>query len=131
MTVTADDSTTAATRAVLDRYEHELYDARDLSLIPQLLADPMHRHDAGGKVTALTNADCAARIGGFFEAFRLLTFRTIHLIAQGSVASWTYELTLTAADGAETVISSIETFLVHDGRITDVWNAEHTQGPWA
>ena len=34
MTVTADDPTTAATRAVLDRYEHELYEARDLSLTP-------------------------------------------------------------------------------------------------
>ena len=131
MTVTADEPTTAATRAVLDRYEHELYEARDLSLIPELLADPMYRHDAGGKVAALTNADCAARIGGFFEAFRLLTFRTIHLITQGAVASWTYELTLTANDGVETVMSSIETFLVRDGQITDVWNAEHTQGPWA
>ena len=42
-----------------------------------------------------------------------------------------YELTLTANDGGETVMSSIETFLVRDGQIIDVWNAEHTQGPWA
>ena len=130
MTVTTDAATTAATRAVLDRYERELYDARDLSLVVELMSDPMYRHDAGGKVTAMTNDDCRARIGGFFEGFRLLTFRTIHLVAQGSVASWTYELTTTAHDGTQSIMSSIETFEVRDGKITDVWNAEHTAGPW-
>ena len=130
MPTTDVDATTAATRAVLDRYERELYDARDLSLIPQLLADPMYRHDAGGKVTVMSNDDCRARIGAFFEGFSLLTFRTVHLIVQGSVASWTYELTLTANDGTKAQMSSIEVFEVKDGKITAVWNAEHTPGPW-
>lgn len=123
-------SDTAATRNVLHRYEHELYDARDLSLIPELLADPMYRHDAGGKVTALTNEDCRARIGGFFAGFTKLTFRTIHLVVEGAVASWTYEMTGDANDGTRAQMASIETFLVEDGKITHVWNAEHTPGPW-
>lgn len=127
----ADAASTEATRSLLERYERELYDARDLSLIPELLADPMYRRDAGGETTVMTNADCAARIGGFFEQFSLLTFRTIHLVVEGEIASWTYQLTLQACDGAETVISSIETFEVKDGKITQVWNAEHTPGPWA
>ena len=59
-----------------------------------------------------------------------LVFRTIHLVVEGSVASWTCELTATDANGPETIMSSIETFKVADGRITDVWNAEHTPGPW-
>ena len=122
--------TTAATRAVLGRYEHELYNARNLSLIPELMAEPMYRHDAGGKVTTLTNADCATRVRGFFEGFRLLVFRTVHLVVEGSVASWTYEMTATANDGTQQVMSSIETFLIQDGKITDVWNAQHTDGPW-
>lgn len=57
-------------------------------------------------------------------------FRTIHLVVEGSVASWTYELTATNPNGPGLVISSIETFKVTDGKITDVWNAEHTPGPW-
>jgi hypothetical protein len=57
-------------------------------------------------------------------------FRTIHLVVEGSVASWTYELTATDANGSETIMSSIETFKVTDGKITDVCNAEHTPGPW-
>ena len=122
---------TAATRNVLERYEHELYDARDLSLIPELLADPMVRHDAGGKLTVLTNDDCRTRIGGFFAGYSLLVFRTIHLVIDESVASWTYEMTGNANDGKVLTISSIETFLVEDGKITHVWNAEHTPGPWA
>ena len=124
-------SATAATRAVLGRYERELYDGRDLNLIPELLADPMHRHDAGGTVTAMTNDDCRARIGGFFAGFRLMVFRTVHLVVEGAIASWTYELTATDNSGEVSLMSSIETFEVHDGKITHVWNAEHTAGPWA
>ena len=121
----------AATRTVLHRYEHELYNARDLTLIPELLADPMVRNDAGGKVTSMSNADCAARIGGFFESFANLSFRTIHLIIDGAFASWTYELTMTTAAGEQTVISSIEVFEIRDGKITAVWNADYSDGPWA
>lgn len=119
------------TEGVLRRYEHELYNARDLSLVPELLAEPMRRHYAGGKVTTMTNADCAARIGGFFEQYRELCFRTVHLLVQGPTASWTYELAMTSNDGETTTISSIEVFEVHDGKITDVWNAEYSTGPWA
>lgn len=115
---------------MLERYERELYDARDLSLIAVLMADPMYRHDAGGKVTAMSHDDCRARIGAFFTEYRELVFRTIHLVVQGSVASWTYEMTATAHDGTRSQLSSIETFEIEGGTITHVWNAEHTAGPW-
>ena len=130
MNVTDESTKTAATRNVLHRYEHDLYDARDLSLVAELLADPMYRHDAGGKVTTLTNDDCRDRIGGFFAGFTKLTFRTVHLVVEGSVASWTYEMTGHANDGTQTQMASIETFLIEDGKIAHVWNAEHTPGPW-
>ena len=130
MTTTDEASTAAATRAVINRYATELYDARDLSLIPELLADPMYRHDAGGKVTVMTNDDCRARIGGFFAGFSRLVFRSVHLVIEGSVASWTYEMTGTANDGEISIMSSIETFEIEHGKITHVWNAEHTPGPW-
>lgn len=119
------------TRAVLHRYEHDLYNARDLSVLPELVGDPMERHDAGGAVTVLTLADCEKRIGGFFEQFESLVFRTVHQVIDGPLASWTYELTLNGHDGEKAVISSIEVFEVLDGRITRVWNAEHTPGPWS
>ena len=125
------DEITEATRSVLARYEHDLYDARDLSLVPELLAEPMVRRDAGGKVSVMSNAECRTRISGFFDSYTKLTFRTIHLIVEGPVASWTYDLTLIANDGTKTEISSIETFLVTDAKISEVWNAEYTAGPWA
>lgn len=125
------EHTSQATRAVLHRYEHDLYNARDLDLVGELLADPMFRHDAGGSVTEMSNADCRDRIGGFFRDYADLSFRTIHQIVDGSLASWTYELTLTDHAGTQAVISSIEVFEVVDGVITRVWNAEHTPGPWA
>ena len=131
MTVTDQATKTATTRAILRRYERDLYDSRDLTQIPELLAEPMYRHDAGGKVTVMTNDSCRARIGGFFDGFSLLVFRTVHLVVEGPLASWTYEMTGTANDGTVLIISSIETFLVEDGKITHVWNAEHTPGPWA
>jgi hypothetical protein len=124
------DAESTMTRGVLRRYEHDLYNARDLQQVPELLADPMERHDAGGKVTAMTNADCLARIGGFFDTLRELRFRTVHLLVDGPFASWTYELAMTANDGTESIISSIEVFEVREGRIVRVWNAEYTPGPW-
>jgi hypothetical protein len=130
MTVADHDALTETTRTVMDRYVRDLYDARDLGMVSELLADPMYRHDAGGKVTVMTNDDCRARIGGFFDA-ATLSFRTVHLVVEGQVASWTYEMTVTANDGTVTMISSIETFLIEDGKITHAWNAEHTPGPWA
>ena len=36
-----------------------------------------------------------------------------------------------ANDGAVTQIASIESFQVLDGRITRVWNAAYSPGPWA
>lgn len=122
--------TDSSARTVLRRYEHELYNARDLSLVSELLANPMHRHDAGGKVTTMTNADCVARIGGFFEQYRELQFRTVHLIVDGPLASWTYELTLTPHEGETSTISSIEIFEIRDDKIVAVWNANYTEGPW-
>lgn len=118
------------TRSVLQRYEHGLYGARDLSLVPELVADPMVRHDAGGAVRSLTVADCAARIGAFFDQFTEMRFRTVHLIVDGPLASWTYELTTTDRNGTEATMSSIEIFEVRDGMIVAVWNAAYTDGPW-
>ena len=131
MAAAADDETTHATRAVLHRYEHELYGGPNLDLVDELLSDPMYRHDAGGAVTAMSHADCRARIGGFLRDFDELRFRTIHMIVEGNFASWTYELTAVAPDGAESVMSSIEVFEIIDGRIARVWNAAYTDGPWA
>ncbi|MEM7341795.1 MAG: nuclear transport factor 2 family protein [Actinomycetota bacterium] len=130
MTIANQGEVTEATRAVIHRYEHELYNARNLDLVEELLADPMYRHYAGGKVTEMTSADCRERIGGFFRDFELLEFRTIHLVVEGTLASWTYELTGTAHDGSKTVLSSIEVFEIIDGKIARVWNAEYSPGPW-
>ncbi|MEM9464099.1 MAG: nuclear transport factor 2 family protein [Actinomycetota bacterium] len=122
---------TEATRAVIHRYEHELYNARNLSLVEELMADPMYRHDAGGKVTEMSGDDCRDRIGGFFRDFTQLEFRTVHLVVEGTLASWTYQLTGTAHDGSKRTLSSIEVFEIIDGKITRVWNAAYTVGPWA
>ena len=131
MSTTHRSGQTAATRSVIHRYEHELYNARNLDLVEELLSDPMYRLDAGGKVTEMSHADCRDRIGGFFRDFERLDFRTLHLIIDGPLASWTYQLTGTANDGSQLILSSIEVFEVVDGKITRVWNAEHTPGPWA
>ncbi|MEM9561944.1 MAG: nuclear transport factor 2 family protein [Actinomycetota bacterium] len=125
-----DRDVTDATRAVIRRYEHDLYNARNLDLVEELLSDPMYRHDAGGDITEMSNADCRARIGGFFRDFELLEFTTVHLVVEGTLASWTYKLNGTANDGSQTVLSSIEVFEIIDGKITRVWNAAHTPGPW-
>ena len=79
----------------------------------------------------MTNDDCRARIGGFFDGCSLLVFRTIHLVVEGPLAAWIYEMSAPANDGRVMAMSSIETFLVEGGKITHVWNAEHTPGWWA
>lgn len=122
---------TKSTRAVIHRYENELYNARNLDLVDELMADPMYRHDAGGEVTVMSGDACRARIGSFFNDFTNLEFRTVHLIVEGTLASWTYQLTGTANDGSETKLSSIEVFEIIDDKITRVWNAAYSDGPWA
>lgn len=121
----------AATREVLRQYEEDLYNGRNLDLVGELLSDPMYRHDAGGAVTEMSHADCRQRIGGFFRDYEELRFRTVHLVVEGALASWTYQLTMTARDGTRSVISSIENFEVVDNKIVRVWNAAYTPGPWA
>jgi hypothetical protein len=118
------------TSDVMHRYVHDLYNARDLSLIPELLADPMYRHDAGGAVITMSNEDCRNRTKGFFDATTELRFRTIHLLIDGPYVSWTYELTSVLHDGTEQVISSIEVFEVRYGNFVNAWNAYHTPAPW-
>ena len=119
-----------STREVVERYGRELYRARNLNLVPELLADPMVRHEAGGETRVLTATDCKQRIGGLFEAYRALEFNVVQLIVDGEFASWTYNGTLMAHDGTTQVISGIEVFHVVDGKITEVWNSPAGQGAW-
>ena len=129
MSTTEHMTATEATRSVLHRYEHDLYNARNVDLVDELLAEPMFRHDAGGAVTEMSRADCRERIGGFFRDYADLTFRTIHQIIDGPLASWTYELTLTDHDGNQAVISSIEIFEVLDQtaavKLTAFWGIDY------
>jgi SnoaL-like domain len=121
---------TPSTREVVERYGRDLYRARNLDLFPELLADPMVRHEAGGETKVLTIADCRARIGGLFEAYRSLEFEVVQLIVDGEFASWTFNGTLTADDGTPQVVSGIEVFRVVDGKITEVWNPPSAPGAW-
>ncbi len=41
-----------------------------------------------------------------------------------------YDSTMTAADGVETNVASMEVFRVVDGKITEVWNCGYQQGVW-
>lgn len=123
-------NSTETTRTVLDRYVNDLYHGRKLELIPQLLADPMLRHEAGGETRTMTLADCEARIGGFFNAYRALRFEAIHIVVEGEFASWTYNGYLEPFEGEHQVISGIEVFRVSGGKIVEVWNPPSASGAW-
>jgi SnoaL-like domain len=123
-------ATASSTREVVERYGRDLYRARNLDLVPELLADPMVRHEAGGETKVLTAAECKTRIGGLFEAYRSLEFDVVQLIVDGEFASWTFNGTLTAHDGTKEVVSGIEVFHVVDGKITEVWNLPTVLRAW-
>jgi predicted SnoaL-like aldol condensation-catalyzing enzyme len=90
------------------------------------------RHDVGEAQT-LTHHQAVQRIVDTWAMFETIRFDLNLVVAgdDGEHVSIVYQSPMVLKDGTETTISSMETFRVIDGRITEVWNCGYKQGVWA
>ena len=95
------------------------------------MADNVIRHEVGQAHT-LTHAQAVQRVADVWQLFDSVHFDLNIVIAgdDGEHVAIVYDSTMTAADGVETHIASMEVFRVVDGKITEVWNCGYQQGVW-
>ncbi|MCV7320977.1 ester cyclase [Mycolicibacterium confluentis] len=119
-------------REVVELYNLELWNNQRYDLVDEIIADTMVRHEVGESHT-LSRADARKRVEDMWEQFESLTFVLNSVIADedGQHVAIVYDSTISAKDGSEFKIASIEVFKVVDGRITDVWNCGYGQGVWS
>lgn len=119
-------------REVVEQYNLVVWNTRDLELAEELFADNVIRHEVG-QVSTLTRAQAVQRVADTWEMFNSMRF-TLNVVVAGQDdehVAIIYDSTMTAKDGSEISIASLEVFHVVDGRITEVWNCGYGQGAWA
>lgn len=122
---------TRTAREVVELYNLVVWNKPDFDLAEELFADSVIRHEVGEAHT-LTREQAVNRIKDMWGMVDRLHFDLKIVIAgeDGEHVAIVYDSTITANDGTETKIASIEVFRVVDGRITEVWNCGYKQGVW-
>ncbi|HEX5256148.1 MAG TPA: nuclear transport factor 2 family protein [Mycobacterium sp.] len=118
-------------RAVVELYNLVVWNERNIDLADELLADSVIRHEVGGART-LTHAEAVQRVVDMWQLADSLHF-DLNVVVEGDDGEHVaivYDSAITAKDGTETNIASIEVFRVVDGKITEVWNCGYQQGVW-
>jgi predicted SnoaL-like aldol condensation-catalyzing enzyme len=123
---------TRTAREVVELYNLVVWNDRDFALADELMGDTVIRHGVGEAKT-LSHEQAVQRIVDTWAMFDKLWFDLKLVVAgdDGEHVAIVYESPMTAKDGTETTISSMEIFHVVDGRITEVWNCGYKQGVWA
>ena len=122
---------TRTAREVVELYNLVVWNERDFALAEELMGDTVIRHEVGEALT-LTHRQAVQRIVEHWEMFDKLRFDLNVVVAgdDGEHVAIVYGSSMELKDGAEVDIGSLEIFRVVDGRITEVWNCDHTQGVW-
>ena len=122
---------TRTAREVVELYNLVVWNEHDIQLAEELLGDNVIRHEVGEAHT-LTHAQAVKRVADMWELVESLRFDLKVVIdgGDGEHVAIVYDSTVTASDGTETNIASIEVFRVVDGKIVEVWNCGYKQGVW-
>jgi predicted SnoaL-like aldol condensation-catalyzing enzyme len=116
---------------VVELYNLVVWNEHNIDLAEELLADTVIRHEVG-KAHTLTHAQAVERVKDMWQMVDSLHFDLNVVVAggDGEHVAIVYDSTITADDGTETNVASIEVFRVVDGKITEVWNCGYQQGVW-
>ena len=119
-------------REVVELYNLVVWNERDFALADELMGDTVIRHEVGEAHT-LDHEQAVQRIVDMWALFDEIRFDLNLVVAgdDGEHVAIVYQSPMTATDGNEITISSMEVFRVVDGRITEVWNCGYKQGVWA
>ena len=122
---------TRTAREVVELYNLVVWNEHNIDLAEELLANTVIRHEVGEAHT-LTHAQAVQRVKDMWQMVDSLHFELNVVVAggDGEHVAIVYDSTITADDGTETNVASIEVFRVVDGKITEVWNCGYQQGVW-
>ena len=118
-------------REVVEQYNLVVWNECNIEMAEELFADTVIRHEVGEAHT-LTREQAVNRVKDTWKMLDRLHFDLNIVIAgdDGEHVAIVYDSTITAKDGTETNVASIEVFRVVDGKITEVWNCGYKQGVW-
>jgi predicted SnoaL-like aldol condensation-catalyzing enzyme len=122
---------TRTAREVVELYNLVVWNERNLNLAGELFGESVIRHEVGEAHT-LTHAQAVQRVADVWQLFDSVHFDLKIVIAgdDGEHVAIVYDSTLTAQDGTENHVASIEVFRVVAGKITEVWNCGYKQEVW-
>ena len=119
-------------REVVELYNLVVWNDCDLDLAEELIGDSIVRHEVGEAHT-LTHAQAVDRVADVWRLVDSLRFDLNVVVdgGDGEHVAILYDSTITARDGSQTNVASIEVFRVVDGKIVEVWNCGYKQGVWS
>ena len=122
---------TRTAREVVELYNLLVWNECNIDLAGELFADNVIRHEVGEAHT-LTREQAVNRVKDTWAMFDKLRFDLNIVIAgeDGEHVAIVYDSSMTAKDGTETNVASIEVFRVVAGKVTEVWNCGYKQGVW-
>lgn len=111
---------------IVDLYIHTIWDKNETHLVREYCADPIVRHDGGGKTTRLTHDEQIARISGQYQEY-VPKFSDVVLAGDHEYVTSVWNV---SGKDPEWKLCGIEVFRVQEGRITEVWNSTYMDGHW-
>lgn len=116
-------------QVVMERYWEEVNNQAKLELVRELCADPITRHDPGGKTTELTHDEQIARVKLGIEQMSVKIINEI-VHADDKTVTGVWNMTM-VVDGKDVEMCGIEVFqLDDDDRLAHCWNAPYAEGHW-
>ena len=116
---------------VVRRWTDEVWNAGELDVAHELVADGCIRHDPGKPPREISLAENLERIGALRQQVPDLNFRNDDLVADGDRVVARFTMTGTDPESHERfAFSGIEIFRLADGKIAETWSSETAAGPW-
>ena len=120
--------TKPAALILLERYWEECSNQGNLELVRELCADPIIRHDPGGKETPLSHQDQIDRLKIGMDMGIKIDRVVTHANDEWVTSVWNM-YSEAGVDGME--MCGIEVFRVVDGVLADAWNTPYAEGHWS
>ncbi|OPX12382.1 nuclear transport factor 2 family protein [Mycobacterium sp. AT1] len=111
----------ASPRTVVERYNYELWNDQNYAVAEEIIGSELVRNTPGGR-TVLTHDQVVQRVRDMCAAVKHVHFTLLRIVADDELCTIVYQADIVHHDDTADVMSSIEVFRVHQGRIVEVWN---------
>ncbi|BBY67024.1 nuclear transport factor 2 family protein [Mycolicibacterium helvum] len=119
--MSATNASVASPKTVVERYNYELWNARNYAVAEDILGAEIVRNTPGGRIVQ-TREQAVQRVRDLWATVKSVHFTLLRVVADDQLCSIVYQADIVNHDDTPDYIAAIEVFRVDRGRIVEVWN---------